>query len=299
MSARNSLRWPNIRRSIPRLLGRNASDPSAAEALQYPRGTIENVPAVLHMLEQFELLNPAIDELTAIADKFGSDKGLRHEYPHYYTFHYRRLFEPLRWQPLVLLEIGLLNKSRQDAVYGVRPNSESYSPTHPQKHRDAPSLRMWREYFPNARIIGLDIHDFSAIGIDNCETFICDQSDPVALTAVLEKIGASPTIIIDDGSHASEHQQVAFFTLFPALAPNGIYIIEDLQWQPPGIGNPTFPTTLSCLENFPDQLPWSPLYHAGIERRIRSVEIHDSLRFKRNIAVLFKIDPDLTPGSIR
>jgi len=42
-------------------------------------------------------------------------------------------------------------------------------------------------------------------------------------------------IIIDDGSHASWHQQLTLRTLFPRLEKGGLYIIEDLHYQPPGI----------------------------------------------------------------
>jgi len=36
-------------------------------------------------------------------------------------------------------------------------------------------------------------------------------------------------IIIDDGSHVSEHVITSFHTLFPYLANNGIYVVEDLH----------------------------------------------------------------------
>ena len=40
-------------------------------------------------------------------------------------------------------------------------------------------------------------------------------------------------VIIDDASHASPHQQLAFRHLFPRLRSGGLYIIEDLHWQSP------------------------------------------------------------------
>jgi len=42
-------------------------------------------------------------------------------------------------------------------------------------------------------------------------------------------------IIIDDASHASHHQQKGFLELFPKLKSGGLYIIEDLRWQPKGM----------------------------------------------------------------
>lgn len=44
-------------------------------------------------------------------------------------------------------------------------------------------------------------------------------------------------IIIDDGSHHVDHQLISFATLFPRLAPNGIYIIEDLQTSHPAVAS--------------------------------------------------------------
>src|SRR5712664_719465 len=271
------------RRLLPRLLPRGAAPNPSAEV-------IRDFPSVLSHLEMWVLLNLPTDELTGLADKYGSDKGLQHANPHYYTYHYERVFRRWRWRQIVLLEIGLLNKTRQDATYGVRSFSETYSGLGRDRHDDAPSLRMWREYFPNARIVGIDIHDFSSVQIRNCQTYICDQRDRAGLHAVLEELGEPPNIIIDDGCHASEHQQMSFFTLFPRLAPGGIYVIEDLRWQPPGIGDPAAPTTLSCLQDFPGNLYRSPFYRESpsIEAQISTIEIRDTVARKNEIAFVFK-----------
>ena len=44
--------------------------------------------------------------------------------------------------------------------------------------------------------------------------------------------GVAFDVIVDDGSHASFHQQLTLTTLLPAVKPGGLFIIEDLQWQP-------------------------------------------------------------------
>lgn len=36
-------------------------------------------------------------------------------------------------------------------------------------------------------------------------------------------------IVIDDGSHISDHQRISFETLFPLMNEGGVYICEDLQ----------------------------------------------------------------------
>ena len=89
------------------------------------------------------------------------------------------------------------------------------------------SLRIWREFFPNAKICGLDIvkKDFS---INDVELFTGDQSDCNFLKTVVEKY-KSFDIIIDDGSHLSKHIIASFSYLYPHLNNNGLYVIEDLQ----------------------------------------------------------------------
>ena len=37
------------------------------------------------------------------------------------------------------------------------------------------------------------------------------------------------TVIIDDGSHLPSHQLLSLETLWPALAPGGLYIVEDVE----------------------------------------------------------------------
>ena len=89
------------------------------------------------------------------------------------------------------------------------------------------SLRLWREYFVNAKICGLDIEkkDFS---IHNVEIFQGDQNDKNLLNKIAKNYGKFD-IIIDDGSHVSKHIINSFNHLFDHLNQGGIYIVEDLQ----------------------------------------------------------------------
>ena len=112
---------------------------------------------------------------------------------------------------------------------------------------DAPSLRAWRQFFPNATLYGYDIEDFSGFSQPGTVLFQGDQSSRESLNRFLETYG-SPffRLVIDDGSHASSHQQVALAALFPQVEPGGMYIIEDLDWQP----FEESPTTAEMLRNF-------------------------------------------------
>jgi hypothetical protein len=87
---------------------------------------------------------------------------------------------------------------------------------------------MWKEYFPRGHVFGMDIHDKSKLEEDRIRIFRGDQGDPESLRAVAAEIGRLD-IVVDDGSHLSEHVVTTFETLFPLLEPHGIYAVEDLQ----------------------------------------------------------------------
>src|SRR6266478_2575991 len=113
---------------------------------------------VVALLRKHNLLLSRIDELTCLADRFGSDKGNLHD-AHGYTRIYQRLFGPLRERPITLLEMGLLRPDVDDR----RKINATEGFSNFAKARRAPSLEMWRAFFPNAEIFGFDIDDFSQV----------------------------------------------------------------------------------------------------------------------------------------
>jgi hypothetical protein len=144
------------------------------------------------------------NDLPRLATGFGSDK----EGGHFYTTHYQRHFGPWRDRKLNLLEIGIGGYDYPDA--------------------GGESLRMWKAFFPHGHIFGIDLHDKSLHDEDRIKTFKGDQSDEAFLKETVRQIGPVD-IIIDDGSHLNRHVIKTFQVLFPLLAPNGIYAVEDLQ----------------------------------------------------------------------
>lgn len=96
---------------------------------------------------------------------------------------------------------------------------------------DGNSIRSCCEYFPNAKIVGLDIFDKTHFDNDRVKTIIIDQSSRNQLVDFVDdcvKKSISFDVIIDDGSHDIEHQQLTFGILFRLVKPGGCYIIEDL-----------------------------------------------------------------------
>jgi hypothetical protein len=92
------------------------------------------------------------------------------------------------------------------------------------------SLQLWRKYFgPDALIYGVDVNpECAELADPPTQIRIGSQADPTFLRSVIAEMGM-PDIIIDDGSHVASHQKVSFETLFPLLAPGGIYVIEDMH----------------------------------------------------------------------
>ena len=159
------------------------------------------------------------NNLTTLANKYGSDKGTqRGAPPHKYTYLYDLILDRYRNFDVNVLELGL-------AVGGP----EVGGPV--DRRVDLPSVQMWLEYFPSAHVYGFDISDFSHMKQSRF-TFVRGDSGSEEDIERLANTTSGFDVVIDDGSHASYHQQLAFKHLFPKLRPGGTYIIEDLQWQP-------------------------------------------------------------------
>lgn len=142
--------------------------------------------------------------LTSIAKKYGTDKAGSH----FYITHYEAHFNKFRNAKIKLLEIGVGGYKDPD--------------------KGGESLRMWKEYFKNGSIFGIDIYDKHLLEENRIKIFQGSQGDEEFLKSVISEIGA-PDIIIDDGSHINKHVITSFKILFPFLNIGGIYVVEDVQ----------------------------------------------------------------------
>ena len=145
-------------------------------------------------------LRPSLAELMRC---HGTDKL----FIHHYENEYERHFGPIRDDPITLLEIG---------VGGYADSSSGGG-----------SLRVWRDYFPQGRIAGLDIETKDLPEEDRISIHRGSQGDPEFLVELSEQVGPFD-VVIDDGSHVQSDIMTSFRTLFPRLKPGGIYVVEDL-----------------------------------------------------------------------
>lgn len=91
------------------------------------------------------------------------------------------------------------------------------------------SMRVWRDYFAEAELVGFDISPLPDMIADHVKsgsiTYV--QGDQRNL-ADLDRCGGAFDVIIDDASHVGGWSRVTFDHLFAkALKPGGLYFVED------------------------------------------------------------------------
>jgi hypothetical protein len=83
------------------------------------------------------------------------------------------------------------------------------------------SLRTWREFYPFAQVIGIEINvAYADVGV-----LLGDAATPEPW----QQLSAVPDVIIDDGSHVASEILTTFAIGWQRLAPGGWYVIEDLE----------------------------------------------------------------------
>ena len=129
-----------------------------------------------------------------LGNEHGTDKTV-----HRYLGHYEAKFEGRRNNTVSLLEIGVMKGS---------------------------SLRMWRDYFPNGQIYGIDAVEESIYTEERIQCFLGTQENARFLAGVIQTTGPLD-IVIDDGGHQSIQHVASFEALWQHIKPGGWYCIED------------------------------------------------------------------------
>lgn len=211
--------------------------------------TLDVLHAKMMNIQSFK----SADSMSQLAAMTQTDKYHTHQY---IQSVYEEKFDPYRTSSKLVVEIG---------VY------------------QGESLRLWRRYFPFARIVGVDINLSS---VDGCEVIQADQSKDEDLIRVAQNIDQAD-LIIDDGSHRMRDQQRTFYILFKALRSGGLFVLEDLHTSIECLmpskswcnwGDPTKTTTLNMLNEYiatgkirSDYLTEEECRY--LEENIRSVEV--------------------------
>ena len=138
---------------------------------------------------------------------YGTDKG---DYKSYVDGFYENNFSPFRDQELTLVEIGV---------------------------RSGASLKLWKEYFSRAKIIGIDsLRDFTVNNIPINQDWV--SGDRIAyingdayIQTTADQVN-NIDILIDDGPHTVQSHIALLELYIPKMSKNGLIIIEDINYDP-------------------------------------------------------------------
>ena len=90
------------------------------------------------------------------------------------------------------------------------------------------SLRAFRDYLPESKIIGLDIDKTILFSEERIETMFYDQHDPENFLKLNSNLFGKIDIIIDDGLHSIIANLNSIKLAKKLLKPKGYLIIEDI-----------------------------------------------------------------------
>lgn len=166
-----------------------------------------------------------METLKFLSGRYGTDKN-----SHGFIDHYESLFEKFREENFNFLEIGVFLGA---------------------------SIKMWNEYFTNAKIYGLDSFDGVQGNGTTFEGFLdfynewsqnkdpkvelvkCNQSKEDELEKFKKHCienNIKFKVIIDDGSHLMRDQQITLGYFFGLVEDGGYYIIEDSHTSDDRVG---------------------------------------------------------------
>lgn len=139
--------------------------------------------------------------------EYGTDKG---DYKSYVEEFYQEKFEALRNSDITLVEIGV---------------------------RSGASMKLWREFFSKANIIGIDnLQDFNdnqtPVNQDWISEGVTFIDGDAYSTDILDKIDGNIDILIDDGPHTLQSHIDLLDLYIPKMNNGGTIIIEDISYNP-------------------------------------------------------------------
>lgn len=142
-----------------------------------------------------------------------------------YTEHYFRWLSAEREQIRVVLEVGVWRGA---------------------------SLRMWRDFFPNADVIGFDNDPACMVDEERISTFCLDAYDRDAAGRIIQDIGPID-LLVDDAVHFMPAQATLLRDMWPFLRDGGIYAIEECRED-------SLPAIMDAIAVLPDVVRLEIIY---------------------------------------
>lgn len=159
-----------------------------------------------------------MNQLVEIFQKYSLDKLMNK-----YDKMYFDLLDSKKDSIKNVLEIGIgtIDKNKESSMYVYKQNDA------PQ-YTYGNSLRAWRDYFLNAKIVGIDVDENTMFEEERIQTFCSSSFDKENMDRILSGLDKFD-LIIDDGLHTMEANLRTLETVFPYLKDSGMYVIEDVN----------------------------------------------------------------------
>jgi len=208
-----------------------------------------------------------MSELRKLFDKWSCDKGYKHSYEKCYE----QFFKPLKNKNINILEVGV---------------------------ELGHSLQVFKDYFPNAQIYGIDIFvrempdEIDILTNENVHWAVCDSTNPNCSSIINKTFGQDIKfdIIIDDGLHQPEANAQTLKNLWSLLKPDGSYFIEDVwPWDMMKFEEKTNNQWLASQNDIYNDSKYNMFLQ---ELKNKRVEIFDLRKTGKGDSYIFKVTKD-------
>jgi hypothetical protein len=202
---------------------------------------LANVPTALigGINSGFQQSGLACVEFNRLCVKYGSDKGLND-----YDSDPER---PFAWQPhnygavyaSIILDMHKSSKVRAVFECGIGTNNINIPSNMGVKGVPGASLRIWRDCFPGAHILGADLDREVLLQEECISSYFVDQLQPSTIDDMWLSISSKLALdningidlMIDDGLHTFEANTNLLTHSWKYLLDGGYYVIEDITSQ--------------------------------------------------------------------
>lgn len=151
--------------------------------------------------------------LSSLFNLHGSDKSTHHDY----HLVYGGVLGHRRYGLKKIVEVGI---GSNDLETPQNMGSEG----HP-----GASLRAFRDWAPNAEVIGADIDSKTLFTEPRITTCLVNQLSPESFLSLNERVGTGADLIVIDGLHTPRADINSLLQLLPRLSPSGCFVIEDIS----------------------------------------------------------------------
>lgn len=151
--------------------------------------------------------------LSNLFNLYGSDKSTHHDYHLLYS----SLLGQRRHGIKRIVEIGI---GSNDLQTPQNMGAEG----HP-----GASLRAFRDWAPNAEVVGADIDSKTLFTEERISTCVVNQLERKSFFSLKELISQGADLIVIDGLHTPRADMNSLLELLPSLSSEGCFVIEDIS----------------------------------------------------------------------